>query len=80
MVLNLLWFLPFCNFLDIFKALDIILLKKKYMKKFSAVILVVLGLYMIYLGGVKAPKLMLPPVISGIGFLVIAIVFFSDKK
>ena len=50
------------------------------MKKIAAVILLILGFYMLYLGGVKAPKLMLPPVISGVGFLVIALVFFTDKK
>lgn len=50
------------------------------MKKIASIILLMLGLYMIYLGGIKAPKLMLPPVISGIGFLIIALVFFNDKK
>lgn len=50
------------------------------MKKIAAVILLILGIYMIYLGGIKAPKLMLPPVISGIGFMIIALVFFTDKK
>tara|TARA_R110002096_G_C14021968_1_gene670139 strand:- start:262 stop:414 length:153 start_codon:yes stop_codon:yes gene_type:complete len=50
------------------------------MKKITAVVLLVLGIYMLYLGGVKAPKLMLPPVISGIGFILIAIVFITEKK
>ena len=50
------------------------------MKKIAGIILLILGMYMLYLGGVKAPKLMLPPVISGIGFIVIALVFIFDKK
>ena len=50
------------------------------MKKIVAVLLVIFGAYMLYLGGVKAPKLMLPPVISGIGFILIAAVFLTDKK
>jgi hypothetical protein len=50
------------------------------MKKIAGVILLILGLYMMYLGGIKAPKLMLPPFVSGIAFLVIAMVFITDKK
>jgi len=30
---------------------------------------------MLYLGGVKAPKLMMPPFLSGVAFLVIAGLF-----
>ena len=38
----------------------------------TAILLVVLGIAMIYLGGFHAPKLMLPPIISGVGFFLIA--------
>jgi len=37
-----------------------------------AILLVVLGIAMIYIGGFYAPKVMLPPVISGVGFVLIA--------
>jgi hypothetical protein len=49
------------------------------MKKGVAVLLVVLGIAMIYIGGFKAAKLMLPPIITGIGFFGIATVFFQEK-
>ena len=38
----------------------------------TAILLVVLWIAMIYLGGFHAPKLMLPPIISGVGFFLIA--------
>jgi hypothetical protein len=38
----------------------------------TAVLLVILGIAMIYLGGFYAPKVMLPPIISGVGFFLIA--------
>jgi len=36
-----------------------------------AILLVIMGIAMIYIGGFHAPKLMLPPVISGVGFILI---------
>lgn len=48
-------------------------------KKTAGLILIVLGVAMIYIGGFHAPKLMLPPIITGIGFFVIAAVFLKDK-
>lgn len=45
-----------------------------------AIILIILGITMIYIGGFHAPKLMLPPIITGIGFFAIAAAFFSMKK
>lgn len=38
----------------------------------TAILLIVLGLTMVYIGGFYAPKVMLPPIISGIGFFLIA--------
>ncbi|WP_370478045.1 hypothetical protein [Tamlana flava] len=38
----------------------------------AAILLIVLGIFMIYLGGFYAPKIMLPPIITGIGFFLIA--------
>ena len=49
------------------------------MKKGVAVLLVILGIAMIYIGGFYAPKLMVPPIITGIGFFGIAAVFFQEK-
>ena len=47
-------------------------------KKIAAVLLILLGAYMIYLGYLPE-KVMLPPVISGIGFLIIGAVFLSPR-
>jgi len=49
------------------------------MKKGVAVLLVILGIAMIYIGGFYAPKLIVPPIITGIGFFGIAAVFFQEK-
>jgi len=38
----------------------------------TAILLVVLGVAMVYIGGFYAPKVMLPPIISGVGFFLIA--------
>jgi len=47
-------------------------LNKSQILTFAAWTLVVLGLVMIYLGGFHAPQVMLPPIVTGVGFLVIA--------
>ena len=44
----------------------------------SAILLALLAITMIYIGGFYAPKLMLPPIITGIGFFAIATVFFKE--
>lgn len=49
------------------------------MKKIAAIILIILGAYMIYLGFLPE-KMMRPPVVSGIGFLIIGAVFLSPKS
>ena len=38
----------------------------------SSVLLIILGIVMIYIGGFYTPKVMLPPIITGIGFFIIA--------
>jgi hypothetical protein len=43
----------------------------------SSVLLVLLGVYMVYLGTTKR---MMPPTITGIGFIVIAIAFLSLRR
>ncbi len=49
------------------------------LKKPIAILLILLGIAMIYIGGFYAPKIMLPPIITGIGFFGIALVFFNEK-
>jgi len=45
--------------------------------KLGATLLIVLGIAMIALGAVAGPKIILPPIITGIGFFVIAWVFHA---
>ncbi len=46
----------------------------------SAVLLIILGVAMIYIGGFYAPKVILPPIITGVGFFIIAWVFNNLKS
>jgi hypothetical protein len=46
----------------------------------SAILLIIIGIAMIYIGGFYAPKVMLPPILTGVGFFVIAWVFSALKK
>lgn len=48
-------------------------------KKLGAIVLILLGIAMIYIGGFYVPKVMLPPIITGIGFFVIAGVFLKNE-
>jgi hypothetical protein len=45
------------------------------MKNILIILLVIIGIAMMYLGGVKAPKFMMPPFLSGVAFLLIAGLF-----
>lgn len=47
------------------------------LKKVLSILLIILGIYMIYLG-TKAN--MLPPSITGIGFVIIAVLFNLPKE
>lgn len=49
------------------------------LKKSVAILLILLGIAMIYIGGFYAPKVMLPPIITGVGFFLISLVFLKDK-
>ena len=42
--------------------------------------MVILGLVMVYLGGLHGPNVMWPPIVTGIGFFVIAWVFAVLRK
>ena len=46
----------------------------------AQILLVVLGIAMILIGAVFTPKLMVPPIITGVGFFVIAWAFSVLKK
>ncbi len=46
-------------------------------KKIIAIILIIIALVMLFIGVTKS---MLPPALTGIGFILIAIVFLNDKK
>lgn len=46
----------------------------------GAIALFLLGGYMIYLGLYSAPKTLVPPIVTGIGFFVIAWVFLSIRS
>ena len=46
----------------------------------SAIALFILGAIMIYLGGFHASKVILPPIITGVGFFIIAWVLNALKK
>ncbi|WP_099092404.1 hypothetical protein [Lutibacter profundi] len=46
----------------------------------SSVLLIILGIAMVYIGGFYAPKIMLPPIITGIGFFIIAWSLNALKK
>ncbi len=45
----------------------------------AAIVLVLLGIVMIYLGAFKGPQVSLPPVITGLGFFVIAWAFLMRR-
>lgn len=47
---------------------------------FSAILLAILAIVMIYIGGFYAKKVMLPPIITGIGFFIIAKVFLDLRN
>lgn len=55
-------------------------MKRNDILQTSSVILVILGVIMVILGFNSAPKVLYPPIITGIGFLVIAWVFFILKE
>jgi len=48
-------------------------------KKIAALILIILGFYMLYLGFLPE-KIMRPPLVTGVGFIVIAAVFLSPRR
>ncbi len=55
-------------------------MKKNSVLSIAAILLIILGIAMIYIGGFYAPKVMLPPIITGIGFFIIAWVLNVLKR
>lgn len=55
-------------------------MKRNNVLYFSALILFILAILMVYLGYTTGPKVLLPPVVTGIGFMVIAGVFISLRE
>ena len=48
--------------------------------KMSAILLIILGIAMIYIGGFYGPKVILPPIITGVGFMIVAWVLNSLRE
>ena len=48
------------------------------MKKNIAYLLLILAVVMIYLGGFHMKKVILPPIITGIGFIAIALGYLKE--
>ncbi len=46
----------------------------------TSILLILLGIAMIYIGGFYAPNVMLPPIITGVGFFAIAWALFSLRE
>jgi len=55
-------------------------MKNSKLVKLSALALVILGIAMIYIGGFYGPKVILPPIITGLGFFIIAWVFNAKES
>jgi hypothetical protein len=47
-------------------------MKKNNILTTTAILLIILGIAMIYIGGFYAPKIILPPIITGVGLFLIA--------
>ena len=55
-------------------------MNKNKVLSIALILLIILGIVMIYIGGFYAPKVMLPPIITGIGFFIIAWVMNTLKS
>ena len=55
-------------------------MKRNSLLQVSALIIFILGVIMIALGYITGPKLLIPPIITGLGFMVIAGVFLILKE
>ena len=55
-------------------------MERKKIVNTAVLLLVALGILMIYFGGFYAPKVMIPPILTGLGFFIIAWAFNAVKK
>jgi len=55
-------------------------MEKRNIVNISIFLLILLGIAMIYFGGFYAPKVMIPPILTGIGFFVIAWALSATNK
>jgi len=55
-------------------------MQKDQVLNMAKYLLIILGIIMIYIGGFYGQKIILPPIITGIGFFIIAWVFHTLKK
>jgi len=55
-------------------------MKRNIVLTTAAVLLILLGVAMIFIGGFYAPKVILPPIITGVGFFIIAWALYALKK
>ena len=55
-------------------------MKRNNVLYLSALILFILAIVMIYLGYTTGPKVLLPPLVTGIGFMVVAGVFVTLRE
>lgn len=55
-------------------------MKRNNVLYLSALIMFILAVAMIYLGYSTGPKVLLPPVITGLGFMVVAGVFVTLRE
>jgi hypothetical protein len=55
-------------------------MKRNNVLNISGLIMIILGVAMIVLGTNSGPKVLIPPIVTGIGFMVIAWVFMMLKE
>jgi uncharacterized membrane protein len=55
-------------------------MNKNFKLSLAAILLIVLAVVMVYIGGFYGPKVILPPIITGIGFIIIALILITLKK
>lgn len=55
-------------------------MEKNKVLTLASYLLILLGLVMVYLGGFYGPKIILPPIVTGLGFFVLAWALTALKK
>lgn len=55
-------------------------MKRNNVLNISGLLMIILGIIMIVLGTNAGPKVLMPPIVTGIGFMIIAWVFMMLKE